>query len=199
VATGETYREECRVSVKSVTEAMPEVPITVFTDERIDSPNIDRCEIISDPVFGSADVIEALPDSPYEETIYFDTDIYVDDDISELYEMLSEHDIGVSIDGLHIDHREGPLSHVPTNFPEFNTGVIAYRNDERMRKFCETWLRLYEYQSDTSADQPSFRDTLYFSDLPAPATTRIQLSVRGLSRLRSRASESVSRTTPRIG
>lgn len=164
VAVGSPYREECLISAASVKEHMPDVPITLMTDAPLSSDHVDSVEFISDPTYSSADVIESLVHTPYERTIFLDTDIYVDDDISELFSMLDSFDLGVVIDPTHTCPRDNPIPIVPETFPEFNTGLIAFQRNERTTSFFRSWSSLFTYHG-SSADQPSFRDTVYLSDL----------------------------------
>lgn len=165
VATRDNYRAECRLSAERVKRVMPDTPITVFSDEPIESESIDRCEIIPDPSHGSGDAIRHLPRSPYDKTIYFDTDTYLAEGIDDVFEMLSHFDLGVVIDPLHSESRHAPLPEIPENFPLYNTGVIAYRLNDRTHTFLSDWLRLFDARPDIEIDQPSFRDAVYRSDL----------------------------------
>ncbi len=164
VATGETYRRECRISAESVKVQMPNIPITVFSDAAIHSEHIDHNAIIPNPRGdGSHDVISCLGKSPYERTIYLDTDIYLDADISEVFQMLDRFDLCLVMDPSHVRSRESPLGIVPDGVPEYNTGFIAYRQTKAVEDLLVGWLRLFEYHSDTIVDQPSFRTALYLS------------------------------------
>ncbi|MFB6295148.1 MAG: hypothetical protein ABEI97_05285, partial [Candidatus Nanohaloarchaea archaeon] len=55
-------------------------------------------------------------------------------------------------------------------FPEFNCGVILYRDNERVQEFMDEWERRYreflESREDVAAnDQPFFSEALYRSDV----------------------------------
>lgn len=51
--------------------------------------------------------------------------------------------------------------------PEYNTGVVAYGNDDVLREFTRSWDVIYGnlYDGRNSQNQPSFRKALYESDL----------------------------------
>jgi hypothetical protein len=60
----------------------------------------------------------------------------------------------------------GPVD-VPASFPEFNSGVIAYRMNDRTRSLLESWARFYEEQVSRTGqidDQPALRRALWHSD-----------------------------------
>jgi hypothetical protein len=58
---------------------------------------------------------------------------------------------------------------VPDAFPEYNTGVILFKNTELVRNLLVDWYELFTSQLDansiSSQDQPSFRYLLYKSDI----------------------------------
>lgn len=165
VATGERYRRECAISAESVKLAMPDVPITVFSDRTFDSPYVDEVRRIENPTFGSLDAISVLPETPYERTLFLDTDTFVDDDLGGIFDMLERFDLTVAIDPIHSDHRPNPAPDVPTDLPEYNTGVIAFAHNERTDAFLEEWERLYRAEPERSVDQPAFRDAIYRSEV----------------------------------
>lgn len=164
VATGTAYRDECQISAASVREHMPDVPITLFSDEAVTGNNFDSVHVLSDPSYDSSDVIECLLQTPYDRTIFLDTDIYIDGDISELFDMMDSFDVGVVIDPTHTCPRDSPVPIVPSTFPEYNTGMIAYRSNPQTDSLLSSWRSLYEYHN-SPADQPSFRDSVYLSDV----------------------------------
>lgn len=163
IATGDHFVREAAISAQSVRDTMPDVPIAIATDVE---PEFDFDHVIDipDPEHGFVDQIYNLHRSPFEQTLHFDTDIYVDTDVSDLFELLKRFDIGVA----HNHNREvyDPPG-VPDSFPEYNTGVIAYQNDSGLRDFTRAWKENYELlvREDNTQNQPSFRKTLYESDL----------------------------------
>ena len=102
--------------------------------------------------------------SPFEQTLYLDTDIYMGSNVSELFELLNKFDLGLAYN--HNREAYNPPE-VPDSFPEYNTGVIVYRNDENFRRFTETWEENHDeiLSKAKTHDQPSFRKTLFDSDL----------------------------------
>lgn len=163
IATGNHFVREAEISARSVRDTMPNVPIAIATDVEpvfefdyvIDIPN---------PEHGFVDQIYNLHRSPFKRTLHFDSDIYVGSDVSNLFELLSRFDIAVA----HNHDREvyDPPG-VPDSFPEYNTGVIAYQNDEDLKKFTRVWKENYKslVREDNTQNQPSFRKTLYESEL----------------------------------
>lgn len=163
IATGEQFVQEAEVSAQSVRDVMPDVPIAIATD--VDpSFEFDHIINISEPEHGFIDQIDNLHRSPFDKTIHFDTDIYVDSDVTDLAELLNQFEIGAA----HNHNREvyDPPG-VPDSFPEYNTGVVVYRNDDQFRKFTREWKDNYLelVTENNTQNQPSFRKTLFESDL----------------------------------
>jgi hypothetical protein len=69
-------------------------------------------------------------------------------------------------DPVRTERDEIPLPEIPTAFPEFNTGVIAYRKSEATREFVDRWLDTYDARDDEGVhDQPFFRKAAYETDV----------------------------------
>ncbi len=163
IATGEHFVREAEISAKSVRESMPSVPIAIATDVETKF-EFDHVIDISNPAFGFVDQIDNLKYSPFNKTIHFDSDIYVGSDIIELADLLSQFDIGVAYN--HNREAYNP-SGIPDSFPEYNTGVVIYTNDDQFRDFTQEWKKNYiDLVTDNNTqNQPSFRKTLFESDL----------------------------------
>lgn len=173
VATNDKLFREAAESAKILQKKM-DIDITVFTDkDRELSRDKDvtyNTEIIDAPEFGFKDKIEGMRQSPYERTLYLDTDIYVTSDIMELFFMLDSFDLAVAHDVARCESLVGEdvepdrlVQNVPRSFPEHNTGVVVYKSNGSMDQFLSEWGN--EYRNDEVADQPSFRRTLYMSDI----------------------------------
>jgi len=163
-ATGSDFVEEAGVSARTVREAMPDVDICLITDEDVTDTVFNTVVRVSDPDYGFVDQIRYMQHAPYDRTVFLDTDIYVDEDISELFTLLDQFDIAAAYN----HNREAfELESVPASFPEYNTGVIAYRNDSAFGDFLDQWEREYWEMSDSpeAQNQPSFRKALYGSRL----------------------------------
>jgi hypothetical protein len=87
-----------------------------------------------------ADKIATMRRSPFERTIYLDSDTFVVDEIAHVLRLLDRYDIAVAFAQA---HRGLPDPEVPRAFYEFNTGVIAWRASERMAAFMRSWEETY--------------------------------------------------------
>ena len=169
IATEKKLTNEAEISAKSVKKVMPDISIALITGESVElvEPNIfDTIINVSNPTHSFEDKPKYISMSPFNKTIYLDTDIYVYSKINELFELLNEFEIAAVHDKGHgFDrYREDLAGDIPICYAEYNTGVIAY-NSEAKKDFSEKWLTNYiedKKKSDTPPpDQPSFRRTAY--------------------------------------
>jgi hypothetical protein len=129
--------------------------------------------------------IIALQESPFDTTVLLDADTYVLRDLSEIFELLERFDMCAA----HAPNRVTvTIPGVSRAFPEFNTGVIGLRRNERTDQLLTDWLRLYDEMlpdQPPSSDQPAFRRAVYaaadlrFTVLPPEFNQRFAMA--GLS------------------
>tara|TARA_B100001093_G_C26813225_1_gene1008455 strand:+ start:399 stop:1121 length:723 start_codon:yes stop_codon:yes gene_type:complete len=85
--------------------------------------------------------LSAIKNTPYDNTLFLDTDTILCKPIHSLFKLLDKFDIAIA---------PGPMTQRPTNdadvlselpmeFPELNTGVILYRNNQKMKLFIREW------------------------------------------------------------
>jgi len=160
LAKGERFITEAERSARQATTVMPECPIAVVADRELDADCFDRV-IVDESPFQKRDKPWALRQTPYDQTIYLDTDTYLHDRIDELFEILNAFQLGLqrNRDQAHVP-ADSPL---PDAFPEFNSGVIAYRSTEGVLDMLENWER--RCCASDEFDQRSLRPALYHSDV----------------------------------
>lgn len=162
------YREGVIRSATSLKRAMPDMPTALVTDGTIEGPfdhhiaiaETDPAKIAPGPFPCRAKII-GMKQTPFEHTLYLDADTAVLADLSEVFELLDGFDAALT-------HAQGRVAHalddVPGSFPEFNCGVIAYRDNPLVRSFLDEWLVEYDVlapQRPWNQDQPSFRRLAY--------------------------------------
>ena len=160
IATGDQYISEAEYSAKSVRNQMPDLEVAIATDHsNIDRDLFDHIVDLSNgyPDSGVSTITPEL--SPFDRTLFLDTDTYVAKPVYELFEILDEHEIAVT-------QSPGRLSvpDVPDPWSEYNTGVISYKSTEKAKEFFRTWARVHEelIESDgITRNQPSFAKSLY--------------------------------------
>lgn len=163
------YVEEVNVSIESLLNKNPELPVCVFVSDLKLSID-ERAEkiLIKKPTFSFFDKIYAIKNSPFEFTLFLDTDTFVCEEIIDIFEMLNSFDVCLAIDPSAWKSYHSPgysLKYkVPETFPEFNTGVFAFRANKNVFDLIGMWELLYQ-ENRTSLDQPTFRIALYKSNV----------------------------------
>ena len=80
IATGSKFVSEALASIGSLKKQMPDLPVTLFTDS--DDRNnfhynkVDSVFLIDEATRSCRDKIRPLLDSPYEKTLFLDTDTF---------------------------------------------------------------------------------------------------------------------------
>jgi len=142
VATGEKFLAEALKSVKSLKKQLPNVHVTLYSDKACDSGHFDRNVIISASKFSSQDKVECFQQVDYDKAVFLDTDTYVVEDISDMFELLDHFDFAASLEVARgYWYREWSL---PDSFPELNSGVIAFNNTSKTKKLFADWLAFFE-------------------------------------------------------
>lgn len=152
-----------------------QLPHVLFADEDAPAPpglRVARFEPSGNPY---VDKIANMARSPFERTIYLDSDTYVVDEIGHLLDLLDRYDLAVAFAPA---YRGLDDPAVPRAFYEFNTGVLAWRASEPVREFLRSWQETYERwlveeefpgarraSQGRRADQPAFRRCAWQHDL----------------------------------
>jgi len=160
------YLDEAVFSAKSLKKHCPDIPITLFTDNsNIKEDCFNEIKLIESNIHPFKNKVKHLPMSPYEFTIYLDTDTKVVQPVNEIFDWLHEYDLGVA----NIPHRErdrnsvGLINHNQLN--KYNTGVIVYKKSERTKKFFDKWFNNLISQDETDMWSGHYGDQHYFNKL----------------------------------
>lgn len=176
ISTGADLVEKARVSAESVRENSPEVPITLITDMDISDDKFDTTISIDDPKHTSQDKVENISKSPYDKTIFLDSDTFVCDKtaITDLFDLLDRFDIAAAHDPgrkleLHYPGAENlPEIDVPDSFPWYNSGVIAFNKSREVLDVLSSWESLHKKHRNKMSgifDQPALREALFNSEV----------------------------------
>lgn len=167
MAVGDQFVSEAQQSAASVREQMPDIPTALATTTKWeDSPGFDRVveldQARQEIINGRSWLIDSTLDvdlSPWNKTLYLDSDTYVARDVSDLFDLLDHNDLAVSpvpgrpdVDGL------------PEHWGLYNCGVIAFRDSTATQRLFDEWTRRYHSQLSEQTqpvDQPTFARTLY--------------------------------------
>lgn len=175
----ERYVDLALPSVASLKRAMPDLPVTVFSQFPIKSPLIDRVVPVQPTRDGFFDKTKLMRESPYDRTLFIDADIIVLEPFAELFDLLDRFDCAATHEEyVNTDwFNRYPRGDVPSSFPEFNTGILLFKRSVRMDGVLKDWEVLYaqflkEKPNQQINDQPFFRAALYHSEARVATLTR---------------------------
>ena len=173
------YRNLLINSATSLRLAMPELPITVFSEFPVESDVFERVVRVESSGDGFYDKTLFLQQSPYDRTLFIDADTYIHSSLRELFEILDRFDCAATHEEyLNTDWwSQYPRPDIPSSFPEFNTGVLAFRRSPPMDRTLRAWSNLYKTFIDSTPggkinDQPFFRAAVYENDVRIATLTR---------------------------
>jgi hypothetical protein len=154
----------------------------LFCDVDVASPHLDQViRADRDASFpGCAAKIPHISASPYNETLFLDSDTYVCGDLTQLFALTDAFDLAAAHAPMRAIYE---VEGVPDSFPEFNTGVIVFRRSpdvqavlsswadlfsrylERLHDDAIRWLHPADRRWHALNDQGAFREALYRSRL----------------------------------
>lgn len=140
-AVGDAYAAEALQSARS-SMRHNRLPHLLFSsvDVDVDSDQGLSVERFEPSANAYLDKVANIRRSPFERSIYLDTDTFVVDEIVHLLRLLDRFDLAVAYEPA---HRGRGDPDVPLAFYEFNTGVVAWRSSERMAAFMRSWEETY--------------------------------------------------------
>lgn len=173
IATGDNCRNEALVSARSLKATNPDLKVCLFTDVIVTelSAYFDIVRIIESPGKGSSNKVYYITETPFDYTVFLDSDTLVLESIEDLFEPLDRFDFGASVEvarGYWYDNKT-TWSSIPRSFPELNSGVFVFRKNEKVKQLFADWIKYYNesqvWQSVASPgrvwDQPSLRKAIY--------------------------------------
>lgn len=167
VATGRKFADEAAASRESLRRHMPSLPVILWTDAANDSLRaaFDEVRLVENPEHSFADKVAPLLESPFEKTLFLDTDTEVCEPLEDLFLMLDRFDVLA----VHAPMRvTWPQPAIPDGFVEVNSGVLVWRKNERTERVFRNWLMFYRAHKEATGqpdDQPALRRALYESDV----------------------------------
>jgi hypothetical protein len=168
------YVDEVHRSAQSVQRHMPDLALTLYTNVSTDQIDGDLFDRVA-PIPEAAKLIHpkeakvcALTHTPYEQTLFLDSDTYLCDRVDELFDLLNAFDMAVAHDPNRYQTEDVGPGDIPRAFPELNTGVMVYRSQSNaVQDLLQAWRSCYRETAATIdyRDQPSFRKAAYESDI----------------------------------
>lgn len=175
IANKKKFVDEAIISVRSLKRFNQE-PTCIISTNELCTPEIKAIfdkVILLDEInnYTYLSKVIGMQNSPFEQTIFLDSDTFVTDTISELFEILELVDIATTLESkLHTSNTTGLKYR--NIFPEFNSGVIVYKKSDAMEKLLNDWMN-FCIKKKLSIDMPGLReailmnfDAVRFSILP---------------------------------
>ena len=183
-ATGAPWIREAMASVARLRSVHPDIPAVLFTNMPSVAAGAAFDEVIPVPdrSWVATEVkLWAVRRSPFERTVFLDTDTDVVADVSDLFAVLDRFDIAAAptpFGRLQPNHPSDVG--IPDAFPPASGGVLAFRDSPATAALFDAWWRLYQQDKERlgrAADQPSLRAALWqsecrFLSLPAEFNMR---------------------------
>lgn len=171
IATGEKYINEANLSSSSI-KNHSDLPTIIWTDSpsKVNSEVFDCVHRINSANNDFGDSIFSLDQTPFEKTLFLDTDTYVCGDISSMFNSLDRFDVIAAHNpgSRSAKKRGGYRADVPEAFPQYNTGVVGFNSTDRVRSLFQLWEKIYQNtkeETKLNLNQPAFREALYNSNV----------------------------------
>jgi hypothetical protein len=139
--SGSRFTAECRAAIASVRKTSS-LPIALVSDVEDLRQEVDAFIPMEQPEGSYLDKVRALLRSPFEHTLFLDSDTLVTTDVRVLFALPAHIDLAACYDPLGftpctdtpaLDLRREPV-------PEFNSGVIFYRRTVATERFFAAWI-----------------------------------------------------------
>jgi len=168
IASGNSYIQKSEKSARSVREHNPDINITLFTDDTVELGVFDTIVEMDTAIAEKGDSILSEKHFVYDKNLYLDADTYVCRDITDIFDLLDQYELAAAHNEARSWYHEGIYREndivVPEPFPEYNTGVMAYRDTNTVASLFEAWQEAYN-EIGYGRNQPAFRSVLYRSDV----------------------------------
>jgi hypothetical protein len=162
VATGQKYLDEAEHSARSVRLVSPELPLAIVSDCAPSEQLFDVRLRMTRPEYSFIDKISALALTPFEKTLFLDTDTFAMRPLANIFELLQRFEMAAAAEpARYLYEIEG----VPSAFPELNTGVLLYTRNNAVLNLITYWEQLYrnEIASKLAAGVRPWHDQLSFT------------------------------------
>ena len=169
VAVGDDYFHEAEKSARSLRIVSPQAQICLVTNSNLKSEFFDIIlpieEVNFDGKRGYISKAYGMKVTPYQKTVFVDTDTFFAGSADELFKILDYFDLAIAHDYMEDSLaivNEGPLD----GFRTYNTGVLVFNKSESFQVFLDSWINCYLRQIDVYwSDQPALMEALLYTQL----------------------------------
>jgi hypothetical protein len=177
IAGQELYFKEALESIRSLKAVTPDAHVTMYSDTAFEDPEglIDHFEIremdTSERMYDGK--VHHIADSPYDRTIFMDSDTYVLEPMEPLFGLLDTHDLAmVQAPGPKCGTRREDGSLIEGH-NLYNCGMMVFKKSEPTLNLFQRWNELFDKQVPNQGfmigynqrrEQPAFALAAYESD-----------------------------------
>jgi len=171
IASGQYFVDQATASASSVKIHNPDLHISLFTDENDVSDIFDKVNPLVRPVNGMANKRLSGDHIIHDKNLYLDADTRICANLQPIFDVLDDYELAMAADSFEWNRQvyENNDINLPSIFPEFNCGVIAYTDSNNTRTLFSRWNKIFDEldQSyvDHIDDQSSMRIALSQSDI----------------------------------
>lgn len=159
IAFGKKYHHETRRSITSLRKVSPDVPIAVITDQEWQENPVPDLFIIRDNEESFMSKPVYMSESPFDKTLFLDTDTVIAKDITPIFGLLDWYDVGVRFDGPQLNEPNGLHFHT-----QCNSGVILLGKSQIVVEMFEIWLDEYNVAKSTMTGSSDIADSRGLGD-----------------------------------
>jgi len=173
IAFGDSFTKEGIMSYLSLRRYMPNLNVCFMTDlpqllnDHINKDqNLIVYKIKPQHIRSKVDFVGM---TPFEKTLYLDSDTLIVRDISDIFDSLDRFDVALTHDFARKRKKYADVipeyANIPYCFSEVNGGVFAFVKNDKTKEFLDKWKHyFYKYFNVTSGwDQVSLRISLWES------------------------------------
>lgn len=164
-AQGKKFLDEFAVAVKTFKRFNPTIPVVLFTpdDVRVD-PKIAR--VIQAEDFGNPfkNKVNAITQSPFEYTLYLDTDTLIRSSLYEVFDFLLNYDMAIANRVL-CEWGKKTIFRDYVDAGCYNTGVFAFKKSAAVELFFDKWRNAVMRRDNTQMWSGHFGDQHFFNEL----------------------------------
>jgi hypothetical protein len=171
ISTGDRSYEEALLSIRSLKQTNPNLPVTLFTDKREVDAVVDQVVFIEKPEYSVQDKALNIWRTPYEQTLYLDSDTYLTGCLDEVFDVLHYCDFAGTIESVRGFWYEGKMD-IPRALCDINGGVLCFKNTPAVMSALRQWYGEFQKTAEwlkeygpnkwfLTNDQPSLRKLIW--------------------------------------
>ncbi len=168
LAFGESYAEETRQAIRFLRRCSAGVQIAVVTDAAWQVEPVPDVFVLRPSVSGFASkpryIYEA---SPFERTLFLDTDTVAVRDVKPIFGLLNHYDVGVNFGGPKLDGEDGLEFH-----SQCTSGLILFRKNEKVEEMFRLWEAEYVARQRPGSDHRGAPDQRWLALAIAKSAAR---------------------------